>query len=106
MNFYMYHGRYTPDGPPQEKDGTETEDWGFVGPTLEGVVGFHSTYGDLNVVFKDAQKWAAAQWQTGWASGVAEYSLQAMFSDDGDLIKCCPPNRNHDFHYFGDWGIK
>ena len=110
MVFYMTHGRVD-NGPPQSlaKDGTATviDDWGFDGPRLPGVIGFHCTYGVdgyWNLYFDTPQHVALAQAATGWQTW-HDLVLTVEFSDDNSLVKIRDPVFDR-YHYFGDWGIK
>lgn len=107
MNFYMLHGRLDPDGQPENPPGSPVDDWGFDGPRLEGVIGFHCTYGTsgyFNVFFEDWKARAIAQAQTGWEAW-EDNALTARFSSDDSLLVIKDRISGRD-HYFGDWGIK
>lgn len=105
MKFYMNHGR-TESGPPTDVDGNVVDDWGFDGPTLEGVTGFHCTYGlggTFTVYFATASAAAAAREKTGWREW-DENALTAAFNTDSDLLQIWNPERER-VEYFGDWGV-
>ena len=121
MDFYMHHGRTDPDGAPQSlvryKDEStdqgvrieyiDIDDWGFEGPRLTGVIGFHCTYGvdgNWNLYFEDKRSADEAQHVTGWHRW-DECALTARFSEDNSLLRIDDPEYSVP-HYFGDWGIK
>lgn len=111
MDFYMLHGRTAPDGPPQSIDDkgnvTDIDDWGFDGPRLGGVVGFHCTYGasgHWNLWFDEPTSADIAQALTGWERW-DDCALTVRFSDDGTLVAIRDRDYNRD-HFFGDWGLK
>lgn len=111
MDFYMYHGRIAPDAPPQrlDEDGTAhaVDDWGFDGPRLSGVIGFHCTYGTSghwNLYFESKEATDVAQGITGWERW-DEDALTVDFSPDNDMV-CIRDLTYNRPHYFGDWGIK
>ena len=114
MDFYMYHGRTDPTGPPQaivragdKVEYVDIDDWGFEGPRLKGVIGFHCTYGTSghwNLWFKSDRAADEAHWLTGWERW-DDRALTARFSSDGSLLRINDPAYPR-AHYFGDWGIK
>lgn len=111
MDFYMYHGRTTPDGPPQQLDDkgvpSDVDDWGFEGPRLHGVIGFHCTYGvsgTWTLWFDSKESADEAAAMTGWDRW-DETSLEVRFSTDETLVVIRDPRYDR-LHYFGDWGIK
>lgn len=110
MNFYMHHGRTDPDGLPQVlgEDGTprDVDDWGFEGPRLSGVIGFHSTYGSQghwNLWFDEPTSADIAHALTGWEFW-DDCALTVRFSPDDSLVAIRDAAYNRD-HYFADWGI-
>lgn len=113
MDLYMFHGRTDPNGGPETKtvnsDGTidycAVDDWGFDGPRLKGVVGFHCTYGhsgNFNVYFESNDAMRIAHALTGWSIWCDD-ALTADFEPDGTLLKIAPEGGT--IEYFGDWGI-
>lgn len=110
MEFYAHHGRTDQFGSPEllAADGTPTPsgDWGFDGPRLHGVKGFHCTYGvsgHWNLWFHSDRAANEAHALTGWEK-FDDAALTVTFSDDGTLLKLY--NREFErYHYFGDWGI-
>lgn len=112
MDFYMYHGRTDPDGPPQTltkySDRVEyhdVDDWGFDGPRLTGVKGFHCTYGsdgEFNLWFESDSAADAAQKLTGWPF-YDTAALTVLFDSRHSLVKI--HTRDNEIHYFGDWGL-
>lgn len=111
MEFYMTHGRTDPDGGPQQLnhdtgEATYVDDWGFDGPRIKGVVGFHSTYGTegyWNLYFKSEMAAEVAKRITGWERW-DDHALTVDFSPDGSLVRMWD-RRWKRYHYFGDWGL-
>lgn len=115
MDFYMYHGRTDPKGKPQSvrrQNGQTTyhdveNDWGFDGPRLEGVIGFHCTYGvngEWNLYFENDSAALEASKLTGWRD-IGGSGLTVQFSEDNDMVVIRDLESGKK-HYFGDWGIK
>lgn len=107
MDFYMLHGRLSAEGGPTDTDGVEIDDWGFDGPRLAGVNGFHCTYGIdgyWNLFFTDPEAADAAAALTGWEKW-EDNALTVAFSPDNDLVQIHNPTTDR-AEYFGDWGIK
>lgn len=117
MDFYMYHGRTDPEGPPQQRivyddfgnriEYRDVDDWGFEGPRLKGVVGIHCTYGvqgHWNLYFESNSAANAARLLTGWRMW-DDNALTVAFNDDNSMVKIRAAGEDMD-HYFGDWGIK
>lgn len=106
MDFYMYHGRLKDHGRATDLDGNEIDDWGFDGPRLHGVVGFHCTYGVYgfwNLWFATEADRATAQKLTGWDEW-EDKALTVKFTKGNDMV--CIWNQERSRHeYFGDWGI-
>lgn len=101
----MLHGRLDPKGSGTDYDGNEVDNWGFNGPTLSGVIGFHCTYGfdgHFNIWFESKEAAAAAAALTGWDL-FDDCALTVEMEED-----CLRTwNRELERHeYFGDWGIK
>lgn len=107
MDFYMYHGRVGDNGPPTDTEGNEVDGWGFDGPRLPGVIGFHCTYGaegHWNLWFESNAARDAARALTGWEVW-EDNALTVTFNSDNSMVRIWNPARNR-FEYFGDWGIK
>lgn len=89
MDFLMLHGRDTPD--------KDMDDWGFNGPTLEGVLWVHFTYMQtLTIGFNNAENFNKAQELTGWPHW-DELILEMKFEDDLLLAGG---------KYYGDWELQ
>jgi hypothetical protein len=85
----IFHGRKTPD--------EDLDDWGFEGPTLDGILWIHFTYmATFNVRFKDLESFNHAKEVTGWPSW-DELTLSMTF--EGDLLKTKDG-------YFGDFELQ
>lgn len=114
MDFYMHHGRTNPDGAAQQKviysdrvEYLDVDDWGFEGPRLKGVIGFHCTYGvqgNWNLWFEDSSSADEAARVTGWEF-FDNNALTVKFSEDNSTVKITDPDSGA-FEFFGDWGIK
>jgi hypothetical protein len=90
----MFHGRNAPD--------ESLDNWGFDGPTLEGVAAVHSTYGNQRVFFDSPESLKAAQLLTGWDDFHCGESLDMPIHEDL-LVISLPDGRKQ---YFGDWKIQ
>lgn len=107
MDFYMYHGRLDPDGGPSDEDGNCIDNWGFEGPRLAGVTGFHCTYGvdgHWNLWFDKPTSADIAEALTGWDRW-EDCALTVAFSTDNSLVSIFNTAKQR-AEYFGDWGIK
>lgn len=105
MHLYIYHGRLSPKSGPTDEDGNERDDWGFYGPKLEGVTGFHTTYfdqGHFNVYFENKAARDAAFELTGWE--LWDDNALTVAIDDGCLKRWNKERRR--WEYFGDWGME
>jgi hypothetical protein len=102
MDLYIYHGRLDPKGPATDLEGNEVDDWGFEGPRLQGVLGFHCTYDLFNVFFDSIENADNAQVLTGWEKW-DEKVLTLEMTDNCVRIYNVKRGR---FEYFGDWGMK
>lgn len=76
MKLKLLHGRTTPD--------EELDDWGFDGPTLEGVSYVHSAYTMFTVGFQTVELAEKAQELTGWRLFDSKV-LQMQF--EGEMVK-------------------
>lgn len=114
MDFYMHHGRTDPDGPPQSKVVSEhgapeyydIDAWGFEGPRLKGLIGFHYTYGVggyFNLWFTDERAANEAAKMTGWDNW-GNHALTVRFSDDNSLVMIRDAATGR-AEYFGDGGL-
>jgi hypothetical protein len=105
MDLYMSHGRLNPNGTGSDIYGVEIDDWGFEGPRLHGVIGFHCTYGldgTFAVYFESAEACEAAQALTGW-DWWDDRAL--LLQTEEDCVRIYNNERKR-FEYFGDWGMK
>lgn len=92
LKLHMFHGRHAPD--------EEMDDWGFDGPTLEGVEWFHVTYMvDFRVKFVSLEAMEAAMAKTGWEVGD---ELMLYVKHQNDLLKT---TENGKECYYGDWSL-
>lgn len=108
----MHHGRTDPDGAPQQRvvysdrvEYIDVDDWGFDGPRLKGVTGFHCTYGvdgHFNLWFESDSAASEAEKLTGW-NFWDNNALTVEFSKDNTMVKI--HTRDNEIHYFGDWGL-
>lgn len=98
----MFHGRLSYAGGATDEEGKELDDWGFTGPELLDVVGFHVTYGDMRVYFKNQAARDRAKEQTGWDFGFDEKDLDVPFPKSGDCLRIWNKARER-YEYFGDW---
>lgn len=104
MKLHLYNGRLDPSTGPTDIDGNEIEDWGFEGPTLEGIEAIDFTYGNTCVVFKTPEAYDAARDATGWGEGVRELSLEIQYNADGDCVRARNAERDR-VEYFGDYTL-
>lgn len=92
MDLYLYHGRKAKD--------EQLEDWGFEGPVLHEVKGFHCTYlQTYRVVFNNEAAMEAAKALTGrrsWDTHALEMSLEE------DMVKTEVADIAS---WYGDWGF-
>ena len=102
MKLHLYHGRLDPRTGPTDADGNEIEDWGFEGPTLEGIESIDFTYGNTSLIFKTPAAYDAAVRRTEWGEGAHELSLEIRYSDDGDCVMAFNNDRDR-AEYFGDY---
>jgi hypothetical protein len=109
LTLHLFNGRINIDGsnPGLDRttaDGTLIDDWGFDGPKLEGVIGVHSIYGNIQFVFDNDVNLAIAARATGWKIGNDEDMLEMQVDEDrGDLVKILSPEGREEF--FGDWDL-
>lgn len=108
LNLRLYHGRHAPD---EEIDEKLNGGWGFDGPTLEGVIGLHWTYGvHIRVEFVDEQAAERARKLTGWEEW--DSNVLGMLKWE-DLIMTQVPEDNDDpdvapeavSSYYGDFAL-
>lgn len=102
MRMTITHGRHAPCTGGTDLDGNEIDDWGFEGPTLEGVVGITFVYNNYYVRFADPDSFQIAAEMTMWKPGPYELSLELKFEED--CLKLFNSTRMR-YEYFGDWGI-
>lgn len=101
MRLISLHGRLKPD--------QEMDDWGFNGPTIEGIVAVHFTYGEPHVFFardEDANKaWEITDWE--WFDDKA---LIARTFDDLLVMDNVEISEDGEVWvgraYFGDWEVQ
>lgn len=74
----------------------EMDDWGYEGPTIEGVAWIHGTYGGINVAFISPEAAQAAQALTGWEMW-DEHVLGMKITED--LIEVAGK-------FYGDWEMQ
>lgn len=86
MRIHLYHGRKDP--------AAEMDDWGHIGPTLDGVDYVHCVYKHhLHVKFVSPAAAQIAHELTGW-SFLDSMALDVDFTED--CIRCRDD-------YYGDW---
>ncbi len=103
MKLRLYHGRIDPSTGGTDLDGNLLyDDWGFEGPTLEGIEAVDFTYGNSCLVFKTPEAYDAAERATEWDEGVRELSLEIRHGGTGDCVKVYNSARAR-FEYFGDY---
>jgi hypothetical protein len=102
MRLYMHHGRLDPDGGATDEDGNEVDDWGFTGPDLPDAIGFHITYGEMRVFFKNAYAKSLAKSLTGWEDGHGDDDLTVPMCENCICRFNAVRQRRE---YFGDWGL-
>lgn len=95
FKLYMFHGRVNPD--------EQLEDWGFEGPTLDGIIGFHNTYlTTYRVKFVDKASYDKALTITGWNTWADASDLMLELQFTGDMLYTVA---NGESKYYGDWGF-
>ena len=102
MRMFIMHGRLDPDTGGTDLEGKEVDDWGFEGPSIDGVVGISYTYNNFYLRFKDAESMQIAAALTGWEPGPMELALEMKFKSDCLELFNIQRFRSE---YFGDWGI-
>lgn len=86
MRLAFFHGREDPE--------QDMNDWGFAGPTVEGIAWTHTTYDTRLVIgFFTKEACDRAQKITGWEY-CDDKALEAFYH--GDVLKAGE-------HYYGDW---
>ena len=91
MKLTLFHGRYHPD--------EYMNDWGFEGPTLEGIISIHGTYtAHLKIFFKNHKSYIEAQQLTGWHKW-DENALEARYDSEMLITLTNPPV------WYGDFSI-
>ncbi len=103
MKFRAYHGRLDPKGPASTEEGMLVDDWGFDGPTFDGVEEIGYTYGTFSLYFTDEWLQQCAKDCTGWKEGAGENSLEMEFEED--CLRAYNKARER-FEFFGDWWVK
>ncbi len=98
MKLLLMHGRTGLD-KPTDVDGNEVDDWGFDGPTIEGIKAVHYTYGNPVVWFDTNEAAEAAHRLTRWEY-FDEGGLEMEFRED--LVQTYNAERER-LEYFGDW---
>lgn len=90
MRLMLMHGRNSPT--------EEMNDWGFQGPTLDGVEAVHFTYGlsTVRVWFVDVASREKAQEITGWEE-CEDNALEMQFHEDLVMAQG---------KYYGDWEVR
>lgn len=100
MKLLLLHGR----GDPEQ----DLNDWGYGGPTLEGVRALHVTYLSTYALYFDTPEQAEeAQRLTGWRpwnrdAGNRPIALEMPFHNE--LLHTDPPECKT--RYFGDWELQ
>lgn len=78
MRMILLHGR---DDPAQDMD-----DWGYTGPTINGIKAFHGTYlGDFNLYFTTMEDTLRAKAITGWEQLAGDCALN-MSTNNGLIV--------------------
>lgn len=95
LDLVLLHGRRDPN--------EDMDDWGFSGPTLQGVVWTHWTYGSMNVAFATPELAKEAEKQTGW-NWVDDNVLEMGLLDD--LVVTCGNSGHDDPEYYGDFELQ
>jgi len=93
LRMLLLHGRVDPEASPGD-------DWGFDGPTIEGIVYVHAVYRNQETVGFITQAQAEyAHRQTGW-DFFDEKTLEIRYYDD--LVVIDPPGQPSSKKFFGD----
>lgn len=96
MDLLLIHGRFDPEA--------DMDDWGFNGPTIQGVEAIHVIYQQTYVLwFADALSARKAHALTSWPHFDDE-ALEMTFH--GDLLKATCLCADGPATYFGDWELQ
>lgn len=96
LDLLLIHGRHDPD--------EQMEEWGFNGPTLQGIEALHVTYQQTFVLhFKDRASCQTAQALTGWPEW-DDRALELQFHDD--MLKVIPIASDGPVAFYGDYELQ
>ena len=102
FKLYMHGGRLDPTTGPTTEEGDAIDGIGFSGSSLVGVLGIHSTFDDIRVIFETSEIARMAQRVTGWDFGLGTDDLEMAFTDGCLRIWNGQLGR---FEFFSDWGL-
>lgn len=86
------------------------EDWGFIGPRLQGFDGIHVTDGNINIHFAGDAYLLATQQLTRWER-FGDVALTVRMAEDCVEVRRFNEHENDSSPltgataYFGDWGL-